>query len=105
MRRGEIWWASLPGPAGRRPVVLLSRDESYAVRDLVMVAMVTSRIRGIRAELPLGPAEGLSRACVANLDTITTVPKRALSEQIGSLRQESMREMDERLRFALGLEP
>ena len=31
MRRGEVWWADLPAPAGRRPVVLLSRNEAYAV--------------------------------------------------------------------------
>ena len=37
MRRGEVWWAALPKPAGRRPVVLLSRDEAYAVRELVTV--------------------------------------------------------------------
>jgi Arc/MetJ family transcription regulator len=39
------------------------------------VAPVTTRIRRIPAEVPLGPAEGLSRACVVNLDTITTIPR------------------------------
>ena len=38
MRRGEVWWADLPPPAGRRPVLLLSRNEAYAVRQLVTVA-------------------------------------------------------------------
>ena len=103
MKRGEVWWATLAGAAGRRPVVLLSRDESYPVRDLVMIAMVTSRVRGIRAELKLGLADGLPHACVANLDTITTVPKNALKELIGTLRQERIREMDDLLHFALGL--
>ena len=37
MRRGEVWWADLPVPVGRRPVVLLSRNEAYAVRELVTV--------------------------------------------------------------------
>ena len=31
MRCGEVWWADLPAPAGRRPVVLLSRNEGYVV--------------------------------------------------------------------------
>ena len=42
MRRGEVWWAELGPPAGGRPVVLLSRNEAYAVRDFVIVAPVTT---------------------------------------------------------------
>jgi len=41
MRRGEIWWAELPAPGGRRPVLLLSRNEAYVVRQLVTVAPIT----------------------------------------------------------------
>jgi mRNA interferase MazF len=74
MRRGEVWWAELPPPAGRRPVVLLSRDEAYSVRELVTIAPVTSRIRGIPTEVRLGPEDGLPKPCVINLDTITTIP-------------------------------
>ncbi|MCH8087678.1 MAG: type II toxin-antitoxin system PemK/MazF family toxin, partial [Chloroflexi bacterium] len=40
MRRGEVWWADLPPPSGRRPVVLLSRDAAYTVRNLVLVTPV-----------------------------------------------------------------
>ena len=40
MKRGEVWWAELPPPTGRRPVVLLSRDEAYEVRALVIIAPV-----------------------------------------------------------------
>ncbi len=104
MRRGEIWWAELPPPAGRRPVVLLSRNEAYQVRELVTIAPVTTRIRGIPAELPLGRAEGLPRRCVANLDTITTIPKRSLRERIGLLPEAKSKEVDEAICFALGIE-
>ena len=69
MRKGEIWWANLPPPVGKRPVVLLSRNEAYAVRNAVTVAEVTSTIRGIPVEVPLGPEDGLPKKCVANLDT------------------------------------
>jgi mRNA interferase MazF len=104
VKRGEVWWADLPPPAGRRPVVLLSRDEAYAIRALIIVAPVTSRVRSIPAEVPLGLEDGLPRACTANLDTITTIPKTSLSERITELRPERLRELDTAIRFALGLE-
>ena len=103
MRRGEVWWAELPDPAGRRPVVLLSRNEAYGVRELVTVAPVTTRIRHIPTEVALGPDEGLPQACVINLDTITTIPKRALTALISPLPSEKLRAMERALKFALAL--
>ena len=85
VRRGEVWWAELPDPAGRRPVILLSRNEAYAVRELVTVAPVTSRRRGIPSEVPLDRTDGLPRACAASLDTITTIPKQILTRRIAQL--------------------
>jgi len=104
MRRGEIWWARLPKPAGKRPVVLLSRDEAYLVRELVTVAPVTTRIRGIPVEVPLGKKEKLPHSCVANLDIITTIPKRLLAVRISQLSPEKMTELDAAIKFALGLD-
>lgn len=103
MRRGEIWWAEFPAPAGRRPVVLLSRNEAYAVRELVTIAPVTTRIRGIPTEVPLGPAEGLPKPCVVNLDTITTIPRRTLTATIGPLPPDKLTAVERSLMFALGL--
>ena len=59
MRRGEVWWAELAAPAGRRPVLLLSRDEAYLVRELVTIAPLTTRVRQIPSEVPLGPGDGV----------------------------------------------
>ena len=103
MRRGDIWWADLPEPIGYRPVVLLSRNAAYSSRDSVTVAHVTTRVRGIRAEVALGPNEGLRRSSVANLDSIYTVPIRSLNSLAGSLSAAKMREVEEALRFALDL--
>lgn len=104
MRRGEIWWAELAPPAGRRPVLLLSRNEAYAVRELVMVAPLTTRIRGIPSEVSLGTQDGVPRPCVVNLDTITTVAKASLRERLTSLSSEKLKAAEEALHFALGLE-
>ena len=103
MRRGEVWWAELDPPVGRRPVVLLSRDEAYALRALVTVAPVTTRRRGILTEVDLGPEDGLPRACVANLETITTIPRARQRERIAYLRPEWCQAIDSALSFALGL--
>jgi mRNA interferase MazF len=103
MRRGDVWWADLPFPAGRRPVVLLSRNEAYAVRELVTVAPVTTRIRAIPTEVELGAADGLPKRCVANLDTITTIPRHTLKERISTLDPGKVAAVDRALKFALGL--
>jgi mRNA interferase MazF len=104
VKRGEVWWADLEPPAGRRPVLLLSRDEAYAVRTLVIVAPITTRVRGIPSEVPLGTEDNLPRHCVANLDTITTIAKASLRERLTSLSAEKMRAVDAALHFSLGLE-
>lgn len=104
MKRGEIWWAELPRPAGRRPVILLSRDEAYEVRRLVTVAPVTTRVRGIPVEVSLGPKDGMPRECVVNLDTVTTIPKDALTERLTVLSRSKMTAVEAALRFALGLQ-
>jgi len=104
MRRGEIWWAELEPPAGRRPVVLLSRDEAYSVRSLIIVAPVTTRVRNIAAEVPLSSENGMSQDCAVNLDVITTIPKDCLRSRIAILSPKKMREVEEAVRFAMALE-
>lgn len=103
MRRGEVWWARLPAPAGTRPVLLLSRNEAYPVRELVTVAPLTTRIRQIPTEVGLGPDDGLDRLCVANLDTLTTIPKSLLTARLAALRPGKIAAIDRAVRFALGL--
>lgn len=103
MRRGEVWWADLPLPLGRRPVVLLSRDEAYAVRNAVTVAEVISTIRGIPVEVNLGPEDGLPKKCVVNLDTIVTIRKELLIERITVLRNEKIEQINAAIKFPLSI--
>jgi mRNA interferase MazF len=103
MRKGEVWWAELPLPIGRRPVVLLSRDEAYAVRNAVTVAEVTTTIRGIPVEVELGPEDGLPKKCVVNLDTIVTIRKDLLIERLAILRDEKIEQINSAIKFALSI--
>ena len=64
---------------------------------------VTTRIRGIPTEVPLGPADGMPRASVANLDVIDTIPKNRLQERITSLSTEKLAAVDAAIHFALAL--
>ncbi len=91
-------------PRREAEAVLLSRDEAYAVRELVTIAPVTTRVRGIAAEVTLGPDDGLPRPCVVNLDTLTTVPKQLLAERLAVLSPGRVRAIDAAIGFALGLE-
>jgi mRNA-degrading endonuclease toxin of MazEF toxin-antitoxin module len=83
---------------------LLSRDEAYSIRALVTVAPVTTRIRHIPVEVPLGPEDGLLQPCVMNLDTILTIAKTSLREHIATLTVEKLRAVEAAIRFALELE-
>jgi mRNA interferase MazF len=98
-----VWWARLPPPLGRRPVVLLSRDAAYRVRNAVTIAPITRTIRNIPVEVPLGPQDGMPSRCVVNLDSITTIPKALVTERIITLSEERLRELDVAVRFALDL--
>ena len=103
MRRGEVWWAHLPSPSGRRPVVLLSRDVAYRVRRAVTVAPVTTTIRDIPVEVVLDEGDGLPRRCVVNLDDVTTIPKELLQSRLAVLSRERLLAVETALRFALDL--
>jgi mRNA interferase MazF len=105
MRRGEIWWAELPEPIGRRPVVLVSRDEAYEVRRSVAVVEVTTIIRGMATEVRLGRSEGMERRCVANADALHTIAIHRLSARAGRLSADRIQKLDDALRFALALDP
>ncbi len=103
MRRGEVWWANVPRPIGRRPVVLLSRNAAYAVRGSVTVAPLTRTVHGIAVEVPLGPEDGLPQDCVVNLDDIFTISKKRLDRVLTTLLPTKMALVDQAIKFALAL--
>ena len=102
MKQYEIWWAALPKPAGRRPVLLLNRDRAYRYLNKFVAVEITSTIRGIAVELPLGPAEGLPKPCVVSCDNIRTVGRSALLKRIGELAPDRHVELKRAVGHALG---
>ena len=104
MRQFEIWWAALPKPAGRRPVLLLSREDGYAYLNKFVVAEVTTIVRGIPVEVPLGRREGMTKPCVANCDNLRTVSRQALTERISILSRSRIPEVKRAVGYAFGWE-
>jgi mRNA interferase MazF len=103
MRRGEVWWADLPLPAGRRPVLLLSREAAYKVRSSITTAVITRTIRSIPVEVLLGKEDSMLVKCAVNLDEIITIPKSSLVERITALSPVKMSAVARAITFALDL--
>jgi mRNA interferase MazF len=103
MNRGEVWWADIPQSVGRRPVLLLTRDRAYDVLQNILVAPISRRRRGIRAEIPLGFNEGVEPESYVNLDAMQQIQKRWLLDRVGSLDRAKMREVEDAIHYALGL--
>ena len=102
MRRGEIYLADLPAPVGPRPVLVVVREEGMRRRRRIVVAPLTTRIRQLESELPLGSDDGLSRQSVAQCDALQAVDRTLLeSRPIGRIAPEKLEPLNEAIRFAL----
>ena len=77
---GDVWWADLDKV---RPVVVLTRRRVASRLTRILVAPVTTTVRGLRTEVPLGQPEGLKPGCVANLDNIQFIPASTLLRRAG----------------------
>jgi mRNA interferase MazF len=101
VKQYDILWADLPSPIGRRPVLLLTRTAAYAYLNKVIVAEVTSTIRGIPQEVSVGKRDGLSRTSVVNLDNVHVIPKSSLGERLGHIDSARVNEVKRALGYAL----
>lgn len=73
------------------------------MRTDVTVALITSSIRGLPAEVPVNGEDGLDHPSVINCDQLFTVPQQEVANRIGTLRYEKLRRLDSALAMALGL--
>lgn len=112
MKRGEVWWASLPVPAGsgpgfRRPVLLIQSNPFNESRiSTVVVAVITSNLSLADApgNVRIGKAEsGLAKPSVVNVSQVVTVDRGYLTARVRALPAEAMRRVDGGLRLVLGL--
>lgn len=101
MKRGDICWAQLP-EAGRRPVLVLTRSQAIPVLRDVLVAPLTTTIRGIPTEVRLGRDDGVPAECVVSLDNLQPTERILLGDPITSLSGPRMHEVCRALAIATG---
>jgi mRNA interferase MazF len=112
MKRGEIWWASLPAPIGsgpglRRPVLIIQSNPFNDSRiATVIVAVVTSNLS--LAEAPgnvrISKSEsGLSKPSVVNVSQIITIDRGILTKRVRAVPSVIVHRVDEGIRLALGV--
>lgn len=82
--RGEVWWGESPDEKGR-PYLVVSRDAANTVMQRVLVTPITTRVRGVPSELPVGQSEGLPTTSVASFDNVRPFPKSMLVRRVGAL--------------------
>ncbi|HEX8092798.1 type II toxin-antitoxin system PemK/MazF family toxin [Jatrophihabitans sp.] len=68
-----------------RPALILTRPAVLHLLSWVTVAPITSTIRGLTSEVPVGSRNGLDHDSVVSCDTITTVRRDAIGATIGLL--------------------
>lgn len=102
LTRGEVRLYRFAPPDKQRPVVILTRTPALRFLGSVVVAPVTSTIRGSPTEVVLGPEDGLKKRCAANLDHVMTVPRTKLGAYVATLSEAKLHEVCVALGFALG---
>lgn len=112
IRRGEMWWASLPEPAGsepgyRRPVLVIQTNQfnEGSIRTVIVLAITSNlRLAGAPGNVLCRTKDtGLAKESVINVSQAATVNKARLTQRIGVLPSSLMQEVEAGLRLVLGL--
>ena len=102
LNRGQIWLYTFKAPDKRRPVLILTRSDVIGLLETVMVAPITSTVRGSPGEVVLGVKEGLKHRSAANLDHVQTVRKDQLHSFVGTVTPDLMADICRALMIATG---
>ncbi len=100
--RGEVWLHRFEQPDKRRPVVVLTRSSVIPFLESVLVAPITSTIRGLPSEVLLGLEHGMKGPCAVNLDNVRPVRKTDLEAYVATLPSPLMTSICTALQVAVG---
>jgi len=104
MNRGDIWLIELGGKAGKRPAVILTRQNVLEYLNKVSVAEVTTKGKGYPTEVFVGHKANLPKPSFVQADNIHTVGKHRMVKYLGTLDPDTMREVSKKVVLALELE-
>ena len=104
MERGEVRWCVLAPPDKERPALLLTNSDAIRFLNSVTIAPITSTIRTVPSQVPLSIQDGMLTDCAVNLHNIQTLDKRKIGRYITTLSLDRMHEVDDAIRFALGMD-
>jgi mRNA interferase MazF len=93
-----VWLARLDKV---RPAIILTRDPMGRVLNAVIVAPVTSTVRGLSTEVAVGPEDGVRVASVANLDQVQLTSQTRLVRRVGRARATTMQALCQALAIAV----
>jgi mRNA-degrading endonuclease toxin of MazEF toxin-antitoxin module len=99
----EVWFAELGMVEKSRPVLVLAAPLETDARSLVIVAPLTSQIRGMRGEVDIGKPHWLSKHSAVNVQGLASFDRRKLYRRMGTLSASSMDRVKQALRDLLGL--
>jgi mRNA interferase MazF len=100
--RAEVWWAEAP-EVPPRPVVVLSRDAVVRGLRRALVSPCTTTVRHLPSEVGLDPEhDPVPRSCVAALDAVESVAVGTLTQRLGRLSDQRMREVCAALAVSTG---
>lgn len=117
VRRGDVVLVPFPyvtdfKKAKTRPALVVQNDTGNRFSGTVIVALISSSMPEKRYPMhyPIphpstaAKAAGLQKASVVKMETLVTLPKRAILRRLGALPREAMREADAALAFSLDLQ-
>ena len=100
---GEVWFADLGMVEKSRPVLVLAYPESGDARALVIVAPLTSQLRGMRGEVDIGKPRWLPKHSAVNVQGLASFDRHKLSRRLGALTDEQFAQVKVALRNLLAL--
>lgn len=87
-----------------RPVLVLTREVARAVMTKVTVAPITSTVKGLSSEVPVGRTNGLDHDSAISIDNVVTIPAELLGRTLGYLSPEQERHLARAIVMAYDLE-
>lgn len=102
-RPGEVWSVDFGMAAKARPVVVLAFPEPTDARSLVVVAPLTSQLRGLRGEVDIGKPRWLPKPSAVNVQGLASIDHHSLAKKLGNLTQGHFEEVKAALRDLLNL--